>query len=122
MNKYIEKIAIFGFSREEKINKAHTKYYIDTTNSFADHMNPEYEKLNKQYGHLVSSGDPKQFKQYISNVKQFALSHKKLRQDFNNIHSEYMKKLKDFSAEDTALYHKDPDKAFAKLVDEKYTT
>lgn len=48
-NKFLTKIALFGLSKKEKVNKLHMHYWMETNNVYSDHFNKHIGNANKDF-------------------------------------------------------------------------
>ena len=95
MNKYLEKIALFGFSKEEKQNKAATRLYMDTNNHFADHINPRYAAINA--GTDIDATKDQQG--YLDYLKKTVKKEAALYDSYKPIYEKHKAKLKELGVD-----------------------
>lgn len=89
INKYLEKIAFLGFSKEEKRNKLARKAYIEFHNTIADHGNSILKNLQKTHGHLPG---PEYNNKYLNTLAK----DKNLKAALKASHEKYEPKLKEY--------------------------
>jgi hypothetical protein len=86
MNKYLEKIALFGFSNSEKRSKIYAKHYIATNNLYAKHASAELDSINKRHSTLETT---KHRKAYVNDLETTMKSHKALHSEYEPIHTKF---------------------------------
>jgi hypothetical protein len=94
MNKYLEKIAIFGFSKEEKQRKAGLNYYLEGHNSVLTHVNNEIQKVNEKWKGIKINKD--NVDNYVEDFKSnIHHNHPGIKAAFHPIYEKHYKKLKE---------------------------
>jgi polyhydroxyalkanoate synthesis regulator phasin len=90
MNKYLEKIALFGFSKEEKIRNLKKDHQVNVYNHYADHFNRVISNLNDEFEYDGDNG-----KEYVDHLVKNMKGNKKMYDSYKSIHAKTANKLKE---------------------------
>jgi hypothetical protein len=87
MNKYLEKIALFGFSDKEKIDSLSKRFHMDTWNHYSDSINKNIKGINDGYKGEVGQ-------KYYDHVVKAMRSDKDMYESYKPIHAKYVAGMK----------------------------
>lgn len=114
MNKYLEKIAIFGFSKAEKIQKASSDFGIATYNTYADSFNKRIKGINDSYRNKEGKHDFSDNPHYVAHVVKSMHGDKELFEKYRKLHKDHSAKLNALGAGGVAT---NPDKDMHDFID-----
>lgn len=106
MNKYLTKVALFGFSTKEKLEKLHTQHFINTHNLYAEHFNKHISDINKDWddkhpdlkNKVIPTDKMEEYRNHVADSMESKDKMDSLKSKYSEIESKYADNLQKLGA------------------------